>query len=168
MTAKGNLKAIILTASVVVIGAIVLVVVALPSMIKFDRGVEYRPRDWESLDTGRLSRSFGALDIKLRPIGGLIGNKDISPELTITNRGNLPAIVEKAVLRAGGLEHVAQPFGDKKWVTILPGTNRGIDIKWEFDNYIDEILKDPVEIDLTIKLGDENTEIKIPMVKTPG
>ncbi|HVS80381.1 MAG TPA: hypothetical protein VHE60_01445 [Pyrinomonadaceae bacterium] len=95
-------------------------------------------------------------------------NKDITPEISIGNRSKLPAIVERAVLRGNGLEHIAQPFGDKKWVTISPGDNRRIDIKWEFETYIDEVLKDPVEIDLTIKLGDEETEVKIPMVKTLG
>jgi hypothetical protein len=133
-----------------------------------DPGISYSPTNWSRTDEVRFSKSFGLLDITLRPIGGLIGNKDITPEISISNRSKLPAIVEKAVLRANGLEHVAQPFGDTKWVTISSGDNRRIDIKWEFETYIDEILKDPVEIDLIIKLGDEETEVKIPMAKTFG
>ena len=131
-----------------------------------DPGISYSPKDWPKTDEVRFTKTFGALDITLRPIGGLIGNKDIAPEISIGNCGKLPAVVEGAILNANGVQHIARPFGDKKWVTISPGETRRIDIKWEFETYINEVLKDPVEIDLAIKVGDENTEVKIPMVKT--
>jgi hypothetical protein len=102
----------------------------------------------------------------MRRIGGLIGETWLQPEITVTNHAKSPAVIDRAVLKANGLEHIARPFGDKKWVTISPGESKRIDITWEFDKPIYEILKDPVELDLTIELGGDDTEIKIPMTKT--
>jgi len=131
-----------------------------------DPGIHNSPKDWASAEGGRFATTVGLFDITMRRIGGLIGETWLEPEITVTNHAKLPAVIDRAVLKANGLEHIARPFGDKKWVTISPGETKKIDITWEFDKPIYEILEDPVELDLTIKLGGDDTEVKIPMTKT--
>ena len=133
-----------------------------------DPGIEYSPKDWAKSEERKFSKKVGLIEVEIAPVGGLIGNKDLSPELTVHNRAKLPAVIESAILKANGAEYVARPFGDASWWTVPSNETRKITLEWELGRPLYEVLKDPVEINLTIKIGDERTEIRIPMVKTFG
>jgi hypothetical protein len=133
-----------------------------------DPGIEYSPKDWPKVEERRFQKTVGSIDITIAPVGGLIANKHLIPEITINNRGDLPVVIERAVLQANRAEYVARPFGENTWVTIQPREVRRITVEWELGKPLYEVLKDPVEMDLTIKVGDRSEEVRIPMVKTFG
>lgn len=133
-----------------------------------DPGIEYSPKDWKKSDDRRFSNSFGLLDVEITPVGGIIGNEHLIPEVTLHNRSKSPAVIESAILKANGAEYVARPFGEASWETVPPNETRKITVEWELGRPLYEVLKDPVELNLTIKVGGERADIKIPMVKTFG
>ena len=133
-----------------------------------DPAIEYSPKDWAKSEERRFSKTVGLIDVEIAPVGGLIGNEHLIPEVRLHNRGTLPAVIESAILKANGAEYVARPFGEASWRTVPSNETRRITVEWELGRPLYEVLKDPVEIILTIKVGDERTEIRMPMVKTFG
>lgn len=133
-----------------------------------DRAIEYRPKDWAKSAERRFSKTVGLIELEITPIGGLIGREYLMPEMTLHNRAELPAVIESAILKANGAEYVARPFGEVSWEIVPSHETRKITLEWELGKPLYEVLKDPVEIKLTIKVGNERTEIRIPMVKTFG
>jgi len=130
-----------------------------------DRAIEYRPKDWAKSEERRFSKTVGLIEVEITPVGGLIGKEDLIPELTLHNRAELPAVIDSAILKANGAEYVARPFGEGSWEIVPSHETRKITLEWELGKPLSEVLKDPVEINLTIKVGNERTEIRIPMVK---
>jgi hypothetical protein len=137
------------------------------SIFACDPGINYDPKDWASADY-KFSKSFGQMDVEMPSLGGLIGRKWLMPEMTFRNRGKSPAVLESALLKAHGSEYPAKPFGEGEthWEPIPPGETRRLGLNWDFEQPIYEILKDPVSLTLTVKVGDERTQIDIPMIKS--
>jgi hypothetical protein len=133
-----------------------------------DPGIEYSPKDWMKSDDRRFSKSFGLIDVEITPVGGIIGNEHLIPEMKLHNRAKAPAVIENAILKANGAEYVVRPFGEAGWEIVPPNETRKITLEWELGKPLYEVLKDPVELDLIIKVGNEQTEIKVPMIKTFG
>ena len=132
-----------------------------------DPGIDYSPKDWSNANEYNFIRKFGPIDLEIARVGGFIGSRSMMPAVVIHNHAKSPAVIERAILKANGLEYAAQSSG-KGWEPVPPDSARHTVLYWTFDKTIEEILKDPVEITLTIKIGDERTEIRIPMVKTLG
>jgi hypothetical protein len=130
-----------------------------------DPGISYVPKDWTV--TQKWAKSFGKVYIEMDDIGGLIGSKIISPEIIIHNSGDSPVIIEDAILKAGGVGYTAIPprYEDHKWKPVAPGEIRKTRLYWEFSNPLYEVLKDPVELHLKLKIGTGSTNMVIPMAK---
>jgi hypothetical protein len=133
-----------------------------------DRLIEYSPQDWAKSGQRRFSKTVGLIDVEITPLGGIIGNEHLIPEVALHNRARLPVVIEGAILKAHGVEYVARPFGEASWEIVPPNETRKITLEWELGKPLYEVLKDPVELNLTIKVGNERTEIRVPMVKTFG
>ncbi|MFL6230455.1 MAG: hypothetical protein ACJ741_16915 [Pyrinomonadaceae bacterium] len=135
-----------------------------------DPGVSYTPKDWANANYS-YSRSFDELDVEMPRLGGLIGRKWLTPEVSIRNRGKYPATLERVVLKANGSEYPAKPAspeGVSGWEGIQPGATRRVTLDWEFDRPIYEILKDPVALRMSFKVGSEEKVIDVPMLRTQG
>jgi len=134
-----------------------------------DPGLHYQPKDWSRKESPWFAKSFGGLEIEITDMGGLIVNETLLPEMKIYNRAGSPATLERAILKAGGTEYVGKPSGEREkvWESVPPNETRRLTMYWKFDKPIYEILKDPVELVLMVKIGDELKEISIPMVKEP-
>jgi len=130
-----------------------------------DTVIEYRPRDWSKVDERKFGKTIGLIDITITEVGGMIAHKSLLPEIAINNRGDQPAVIDRAILKANGSEYMAVPFGENAWVTVPPGEMRRINVDWELGKPLGDALKDPVEINLTIKVGNRLTEVTIPMAK---
>jgi hypothetical protein len=134
-----------------------------------DPGIRYEPNNWSKVPKNRWSKSFGDIDIETVGLGGLIGETWLDPELTVSYRGKVPLILESAILRTGTGEYASRPPRDEwgKWA-IGPGTNQRLDVEWEFnhDLPIYKVLKDPVEMVLKFKVGNEETLITVSMNKS--
>ena len=136
--------------------------------IACDPAIRYSPRDWTKSDEHRFSKTVGLIDIQITDVGGIIGNDHLIPEVTVHNRAKSSAVIESATLKANGSEYVALPLGEAGWQIILPSETRKITLDWELGKPLYDVLKDPVEIHLIIRVGNERTELNIPMVKTFG
>jgi hypothetical protein len=146
------------------------ILVILVALLSFgcDPVIEYGPKDWAKSDDGRFSKTVGLIDVEITPVGGIIGNEHLIPEVILRNRSKAPAVIESAILKANGGEYVARSFGEPSWEIVPPNETRRITLEWELGKPLYEVLKDPVELHLTLKVGNERTEIRIPMVKTFG
>ena len=133
-----------------------------------DPAIEYSPKDWAKSEERKFSKTVGLLEVEITEVGGLIGLEHLIPEVTLHNRAKSPAVIESAILKANGAEYAARPFGEASWEIVPSNETRKITLEWELGRPLYEVLKDPVEINLTIKVGNERTEIRIPMVKTFG
>jgi hypothetical protein len=133
-----------------------------------DSAIEYSPKDWTNSNGGRFSKSFGLIDVEITRLGGIIGKKHLLPELTLHNHSQSPAVIEHIILKANGAEYVGRPFGDADWETVPPNETRKITLEFELGKPLLEVLNGPVDLNLTIKIGNERTEINVPMVKTFG
>ena len=138
-------------------------------MIACDPGIHYEPKDWTRVSQGRWSKTFGQIDVETSDLGGLIGETWLNPELSIRNRSKSLAVVESAVLKTGDAEYIAGPprYDWGKW-EVAPGATQRLDLEWRFEEEkpIYKVLKDPVEMILKVKVGDERVEVIIPMGKS--
>ena len=50
-----------------------------------DPGVHYRPRDWTQVDAVHWRTDVGGVSLTMRPIGGLIGETWLDPDIEIQN-----------------------------------------------------------------------------------
>jgi hypothetical protein len=135
-----------------------------------DPGISYTPKDWANANYS-YSRSFDEIDVEMPRLGGLIGHKWLIPEVSIRNRSKSAATLERVVLRANGSEYLAKPAspeGMAGWEAIPSGATRRVTLDWEFDRQIYEILKDPVALRMSFKIGSEEKVIDVPMVRTQG
>ncbi|HEX8177230.1 MAG TPA: hypothetical protein VF543_19230 [Pyrinomonadaceae bacterium] len=130
-----------------------------------DRGIYYQPKDWTKEEHPWFTKSFGQLDIKITDLGGLISQDHFIPEVMIHNRVKSPIFLERAILKANGAEYSAHPFGEPSWESVPPNETRRLALYFDFGKGIYEILKDPVEMTLMLRVGDEQRDISIPMVK---
>ena len=130
--------------------------------------LEYSPKQWSKSDERKFSNSFELLDVTITPLGGISGSQELLPELTIHNRANSPAVIENVVLKSNGTEYAGHPFGKKSWEPIPPNETVKNTLEWQLGKPIYQVLKDPVNLNITIKVGEQRTEISIPMSKTSG
>jgi hypothetical protein len=130
-----------------------------------DSVIYYQPKDWTKEEHPWFTKSFGDFDIKITDIGGITIEDSIIPEITIHNRGKSTAILEGALLKAGGKEYSAHPFGNKAWEAVPSNETRRLALEIEFSKSIDKILKDPIEIILVLKIGEESKKVSIPMIE---
>lgn len=144
----------------------VVIGVALVVLCACDPGIGYRPRGWSSAQVNRWSNTFEKIEIEMPEIGGLIGTESLMPEIVIHNHGDSVVVLESAVLKTRLSDYTARPTEyEKKWEPIPPGGKSVMTVLLEFNKPIGEVLKDPVELRLKFRIGNQETELAVPMEK---
>ena len=117
----------------------------------------------------------GGVSLTMRPIGGLIGETWLSPDIEAKNQAAVAVTIESATLACG---HVSYPVDSvrlfsradslARWVQdtkgfIAPGETRKLDLQWRFQEPIGDVLHAPVSLLLKLKVGDDAQAVAIPM-----
>lgn len=135
-----------------------------------DPGVRFRPSGWEKLNEGTFQYKYDGFDIVMGSIGDLVLMKNADAHGCIYNRGESEAKFEvvHATLKADGIEYQGvQDFSSAyKIEPIGPQSCQPFEIKFDFNKTLDRALKDPVELDLTIKTSTKVLDVSIPMTDT--
>ncbi|HBB87810.1 MAG TPA: hypothetical protein DC047_09365 [Blastocatellia bacterium] len=141
-----------------------LIGVALFLLCACDHGIAYRPRGWLSTQLNRWSNTFDKVEIEIPEIGGLIGTESLMPEIVIHNHGDSVVVLESAVLKTRLADYSARPTEhERQWETIPPGGKGVMTLLLEFNKPIAEVLKDPIELRLKLRIGKQGTELSVPM-----
>lgn len=130
-----------------------------------DPGVSFVPDGWQRAGN-QFHKNYEGFDIKMEQIGGLIGQKRIIFEGVIYNRGNRVDTfqIQKAVLRTKNNEYIGeQNLANNKIEKIKPGDKQHFSVYFVLKDYLDKELKDPVELDVVVRSGNQTNEIVIPM-----
>lgn len=134
-----------------------------------DPGIGYRPRDWTQTKELRWAQTFGEIRIEMDEIGGLIGKQSLAPQITLHNRSDSVVLIEKVTLRANAIDYESKtPHAGKGWHSIPAQSTSTTYLSWQFNKPIYTILKDPVELRVRLKIGKEEIELSIPMLKSSG
>jgi hypothetical protein len=127
-----------------------------------DVGHHYKPKDWTPVSDLQWKQTFGPAEIQWHNLGGLVGEKVTDIGMLITNHSdNSFVAVKSAILKTGKGEYSATK-GSK---LIAPGETRVDVIFWTFKEPLIEVLVDPVEIQLTLQIGEQESLFIIPMVE---
>lgn len=133
-----------------------------------DPGIGYSPKNWTKIDEHHFSKNFGLFELEINPLNGLIGSSYLMPEVTIHNHAKSSIVIMNAVLKANNFEYIASPFGQENREIIPPNQTRKITLIFELNKSLYKVLKDPVELNIKIKVENDQIELNIPMVKTFG
>ena len=136
--------------------------------IACDPGIEYNPSGWQRKGNYNFTNNYNGFDLELRGFNGLIGGTNYILEGEIYNQEKTAKkfYVEKAILKANGKEYIGEPSYkyENEIKTIKVKEAQPFGIYWDFKKPLYEVLKDPVELNLTVKNGEQSNEISIPMV----
>jgi hypothetical protein len=115
----------------------------------------------------------GGVSLTMRPIGGLIGETWLSPDIQAKNQAAVAVTIEGATLTCGHASYPADSVrlfsrADSCWVQdtkgfLAPGETRKLDLQWSFQQPIGDVLRAPVSILLKLKVGDDAQVVAIPM-----
>jgi hypothetical protein len=130
-----------------------------------DPGISFVPEEWERVEN-QFRKSFDGFDLKIEQIGGLIGTKTIFFEGDIINRGKKANKfqIEKAILKTGGEEFTGDLNLQNNTIEVIKsGDKQHFSIYFELGKALYKVLKKPVELNVTVKAGEQNFELIIPM-----
>lgn len=142
-----------------------LVCLAVPS-IGCDPGVHYRPRAWTQVDDFHWRTVVGGVSLTMRPIGGLIGETWLYPDIEAKNQTAVAVTIESATLQCGHVSYPADSVGLSGTKNLLaPGEARKLGLRWRFEKPIGHVLNPPVSILLTLRVGDDTQAVAIPLTR---
>lgn len=129
-----------------------------------DSGIKYRPKDWEPVrDSLCWTKTFGHVEITLLPIGGLTGQRVTTLEMSVMNHSDEFALaIVGAMLMTKKGPYPASFYSQKP---LQPGEAKKVGILWEFKEPINDIFIEPIDLSITVSVGDEQKMLVIPMVK---
>ena len=129
-----------------------------------DPGVRYRPRDWTRLDADHWRSTVEGISLTMEPIGGLIGETWLEPEIEAQNHTGLTAIIEDAKLLCGQTSYEADSVGlSGTRSQISSGETKRLNLRWNFSKSIGEVLVAPVTMTITLRVGGATKAVAIPM-----
>lgn len=138
----------------------VLVMTMLLSLSACDPAIFYGPQDWSLISRFEWEESFGSVQFKVSPLGGLCGMRATYLENYIKNESSVEEVcVEKVIIDTGRGSYSAQV--DSR--PIAPGQGRNVGVFWEFNEPIVDVLVDPIVLNVTIRVGAEQRVLRIPM-----
>jgi hypothetical protein len=147
-------------------GRLILSIVLIICSSGCDAGIQYRPKDWAQV-SGSLywTKAFGPAEFTILPIGGLVGQWWTGLEMFVTNHSDeYPVSIVDAVLKTKKGDYRASWFTQSH---IQPGERRKSAILWDFkhEERLSDLLIEPVEVTITIRIGEEQQTVVIPMVR---
>lgn len=129
-----------------------------------DPGIHYTPRDWTRVDAAHWRTDVEGLSLTMRPMGGLVGETWLHPDIEAQNRTATPVTIENARLVCGGRSYPPDTVG---WwgprSSLAPGDSDRLDLRWSFQKPIHQVLIPPVSLSLTLRLGSATRTVLIPM-----
>jgi hypothetical protein len=108
----------------------------------------------------------GGVQLTMRPIGGLIGETWLHPDIEAENQTAVAVAIESAALQCGHASYPADStLGSGAKGPLAPGETRRLDLEWRFQMPIGDVLHPPVSILLTLRVGDTTQAVVIPMTR---
>ena len=133
-----------------------------------DPGIEYKPKNWQQKDEQHFINNYEVFDLAISRIGGLIGSEILLPEGEIYNRGKSANKfkIERAILKANGKEYVGEQnfLYNNEIKAIKSNESQHFSLYFKLEKSISEVLKEPVELNLLVVIGDQSKEVTIPLV----
>ncbi len=130
-----------------------------------DPGVHYRPAGWSAVDEFHWKARSDGLTLVTRPIGGLIGETWLHPEIEAVNETDDSIAVSYAKLTCNGVQYTADSVGFGR-----PGKSLGardtadLWLEWNLKQSIGEVLREPVSITIALLKGGHAAEVvEVPM-----
>lgn len=118
------------------------------------------------MDDFRWRTVVGGVSLTMRPIGGLIGEKWLYPDIEAKNQTAVAVTIESATLQCGHVSYPADSVGLSGAKNLLaPGEARKLGLQWRFEKPIGHVLNPPVSILLTLRVGDDTQAVAIPMTR---
>jgi len=131
-----------------------------------DPGVHYRPRDWTQVDAVHWRTDVGGVSLTMRPIGGLIGETWLDPDIEIQNLTSVAVTMVSATLGCGRASYPADTVGLSGTRDYLsPGEARKLNLHWRFQRPIGEVLHTPVSMSLELTVGNATRSVAVPMTR---
>jgi hypothetical protein len=133
-----------------------------------DPGYYYVPKDWTRTDGKHFSKNFDSFDITISDLGGLVGTTYLMPEVIIENRTKSPFVLTDGLLKANGRVYTAkwtEQNYKNGWDPIPGGEKRNLELSFDLNKPVNEVLKGEVELVLSVRVENEVKEINIPFVE---
>lgn len=148
----------------------VIILISILLSVACDPGLEYNPSGWQRKGNYNFINNYSGFDLELRGFHGLIGEKNYILEGEIYNREKTAKkfYIEKAVLKANGEEYIGEPNNrnENEIKITKPNESQHFGIYWDFKKPLYKVLKEPLELYLIVKNGDQSNEISIPMINS--
>ena len=143
-----------------------LVIVLTVGSIGCDPGVHYRPRDWTQVDAAHWRTVAGGVSLTMRPIGGLIGETWLLPDIEAKNKSAVAVTIDGATLLCDRVSYPVDTVGGSGSKSVIAaGETRKLDLQWHFQRPIGDVLRPPVSILLTLRVGEDAQAVVIPMTR---
>jgi len=127
-----------------------------------DSGIHFKPKDWIPINNLQWAKTIGTAEFTVLPLGGLTGLPGTGLEMIVTNHSNqFPMVIVNAALKTRNGNYQAVYWDSRPF---QPGETRKSNILWEFKGpLLREVLIDPVEVSITIRMAEEQQKLVIPM-----
>lgn len=129
-----------------------------------DPAFDYEPNNWEPAEEYDWKCSFGAFEIQMHSLRGLVGSRGISLDLDIKNQADQPLVLEEAVILAEDkTTYQAELPGELevKWRTIEAKKMGRVEISWYFNRPAPIVLGQQPQLTLKFRYGEETSEVQI-------
>ena len=130
-----------------------------------DPGVNYRPKNWAPVDGYHWQATIEGVCIAMRPIGGLVGETWLDPDIVVTNGSRSVVNIEAARLQCDRTIYAAQSVGIVGRSSLLPGESGRLYARWRFDKPIGKVLKAPVSMWMALRVGADTISVPIAMTR---
>jgi len=126
-----------------------------------DPGLRLKPIDLERINCCQWIWRSEDLDIRVRSLGGLIGETSESAEFTVANKSTSVVQIERGTLHTKGRAYEASFSGNggPERRRAEPGSTSRINLWWGFDTTLSQVYGDHAEVELNLAIGDRRTTV---------
>jgi hypothetical protein len=131
-------------------------------LLACDPGLRLRPVGLQE-DGDAWQTSFDGVKIKVATLGALVGSTSLSREIVIVNTSSRDVVIESGYLETRGQRYPVEFLGGGsiEWRRAPAGSTTRVELTWEFDKPIVDILGQDALVLLNVRHGDESKKLQV-------